>query len=445
MAARSRQATGPSPIRWPRPPRTLRILGRVGFGLAAFTVLATAGGGWYFHTAVLGGLSSSDALSGLSRPADAGADQNILLMGLDSRRDMDGNDLPASVLAELHAGSSSDVGGYNTNTLILLHVPADGSRAVAVSIPRDDYVDLPDGMGKHKIKEAYGRSKAVAETAAQAKGVTEPAQLEHVGREAGRRAAVEAVEHLLNVPVDHFVEINLAGFADLAGALGGVDVCLREPVNDWYSGADFSAGVHTLDGPQALAFVRQRHGLPNGDLDRTRRQQAFLSAAVAKLRGAGVFDDIGKINGLLAVARKDVVADSGFDPLAFMQQATAVTSGDIRFYTLPVTGFATIDGEAVNLVDQPALQTLTQRLFSGMLPDASTANGAAVAVAPAADVMAAPTASPNAGAHAVSHAGAAVVPSASVSARGAHKAAAAPMTPAPVPTFDPPPGVPCVN
>lgn len=431
MAARTGQAQPPSPISWPRPPRSMRLLGRLSFGLAAFSVLAAAGIGWYLHSTVLGGLASSNALSGLSRPAEAGSDQNILLMGLDSRRDLDGNDLPPAVLAQLHAGSSSDVGGYNTNTLILLHVPADGSQAVALSIPRDDYVDLPDGLGKHKIKEAYGRSKAKAEDAAHATGVTDPSKLEHLGREAGRRAAVEVVEDFLKVPVDHFVEINLAGFADLAGALGGVDVCLRKPVNDWYSGANFSAGVHVLNGPQALAFVRQRHGLPNGDLDRTHRQQAFLAGAVAKLRGAGAFDDISKIDGLLAVAQKDVVADSGFDLLSFFHQATSVTSGNIKFYTLPIKGYATIGGEAVNLVDQPALQALTKQLLSGSPTAAPSTSGAAMA--PAADAVAVPKATASAALPAAPPVG------------GHSAAAAVPAAVTPAATFSPPPGIPCVN
>jgi LCP family protein required for cell wall assembly len=430
----TRTAHAGSPIKWPRPPRGLRIAGRLSFGLAAFLVLATAGTGWYLHTAVLGGLSSSNALTGLSRPAKGGADLNILLMGLDSRRDLDGNDLPASVLAQLHAGSSSDVGGYNTNTLILLHVPADGSRAVALSIPRDDYVDLPDGLGEHKIKEAYGRSKAIAEDTARAAGTTDPTQLEHIGREAGRRTAIEAVEQFLNVSVDHFVEINLAGFADLAGALGGVDVCLREPVHDWYSGADFTAGVHTLDGPEALAFVRQRHGLPNGDLDRTRRQQAFLASAVAKLRGAGTFDDLGKIDGLLAVARKDVVADSGFDLLPFLQQASAVTSGDIQFVTLPITGYATIDGESVNLVDQAALQQITQRLLAGLPAEAPGTSGTSGGISGG---------TPNGTSATPGIAAPAGLRETRRAATGAK--AVSTSVPTPAPTFDPPPGVPCVN
>jgi LCP family protein required for cell wall assembly len=282
---------------------------------------------------------------------------------------MDGGPLAPSVLAQLHAGASSDVGGYNTNTLILLHVPADGSRAVALSIPRDDYVTLPDGLGQNKIKEAYGLAKAQAESAASNAGTTDPAALEQLGREAGRRAAVEAVEQLLGVNVDHFAEINLVGFYDLANAIGGVQVCLNAPVDDSYSGADFPAGVQTLDGAQALAFVRQRHGLANGDLDRTHRQQAFLASAAHKLETEGVFDSLGKLSALIGVAQKDVVVDSGFDVLSFLTRAQAVTSGNVTFYTLPIKGYATIDGESVNIIDPEQVRETAQRLLAGESPD----------------------------------------------------------------------------
>jgi LCP family protein required for cell wall assembly len=347
--------------------RRARIIGRGFFGAASALVLLASGVGWYLHDDVLGALSSSSAMAGLG--GRSGGDVNILLMGLDSRKDLNGNDLPGAILDRLHAGSSSDVGGYNTNTLILLHVPADGSRAVALSIPRDDYVDLPDGMGEHKIKEAYGRAKAAAEDAAQAEGTTDRAGLELAGREAGRRAAVQAVDSFLGVTVDHFVEINLAGFYDLATALGGVPVCLREPAQDSYSGADFPAGVQTLDGAQSLAFVRQRHGLTNGDLDRTHRQQAFLASAAHKLQSEGVFEDLSKVQSLLNVARRDVVVDSGFDLLSFVQHAGSVASGNVEFYTLPIAGFATVNGEAVNLVDVEQVRKTTARLLAGLAPD----------------------------------------------------------------------------
>jgi anionic cell wall polymer biosynthesis LytR-Cps2A-Psr (LCP) family protein len=142
-------------------------------------------------------------------------------------------------------------------------------------------------------------------------------------------------------------------------------VCLREPAHDDYSGADFPAGVQTLDGRQALAFVRQRHGLTGGDLDRTHRQQAFLASAVAKLDSEGVFTDLSKLGALLDVAHKDVVVDSGFDPLTFLRQAGSVTRGDVRFYTLPIDGFGTEGGESVNIIDPARVKAVAQALIAG--------------------------------------------------------------------------------
>ncbi len=92
------------------------------------------------------------------------------------------------------------------------------------------------------------------------------------------------MQNLLKVPIDHFAEVNLMGFYDVVSAIGPVQVCLNNPVQDDFSGANFPAGVQTLDASQALSFVRQRHGLDNGDLDRTHRQQAFISAVIANLK-----------------------------------------------------------------------------------------------------------------------------------------------------------------
>jgi LCP family protein required for cell wall assembly len=353
--------------------RRARSLGRFLFGAASALLLAAAGFGWYFRSSVLGGLATSHALSGLGRADRPGGAANILLMGLDSRRDYEGGELPGALLRKLHAGSSSEIGGYNTNTLILLRLPTDGSRAVALSIPRDDDVDLPERLGRHKIKEAYGRAKAGAEAAALAAGNTDRAALEQLGREAGRHAAIDAVQQLLGVKVDHFAEVNLAGFYDLADALGGVRVCLRAPAKDSYSGADFPAGVQTLDGAQALAFVRQRHGLANGDLDRTHRQQAFLASAMHQLRQEGVLEDLGRLGALVDAARKDVVVDSGFDLLSFTRQANAVAGGKVMFYTLPIEGFATRDGESVNVIDPEKVRAVAQRLLAGADADVSEA------------------------------------------------------------------------
>ncbi len=310
----------------------------------------------------------SHALKGASQ--SAGGDTNILLLGLDSRRANDGSNLPRKLLDLMHVGSSSSIGGYNTNTMILIHIPANGKKAVAISIPRDDYVDVP-GQSPKKIKEAYGYAKYYAESALYKQGVKNP-QLEALSREAGRTATIKTISALLQVPIDHFAEVNLVGFYDLANAVGGIQVCLNRAVNDsQYSGAVFPAGVQTISGVQALMFVRQRHGLPNGDLDRTHRQQAFITGVITKFRTQGIFGDLGKVSALLNVAKKDVVIDSGWDVLGFLPQAKALTGGNITFHTLPIEGYAMINHQSVNKIDVPTVRKFVHDLFYPVKPTAT--------------------------------------------------------------------------
>ena len=324
----------------------------------AITLLAF---GFYFFDKTAGSaIPRSNVLKG--DKTSAGGDVNILLLGLDSRRDNNGNNLPRALLDLMHVGSSSAVGGYNTNTMILIHIPANGKSAVAISIPRDDYVSVA-GWGMQKIKEAYGLAKYNSENALIKKGVPNPAR-EHQSRDAGRAATISTITSLLGVPIDHFAEVNLVGFYDLATALGGIQVCLNHAVNDaQYSGAIFPAGLQTITGVQALEFVRQRHGLPNGDLDRTHRQQAFITGVITKFRSQGIFGDLGKLESLLTVAKKDVVIDAGWDVLGFLPQAKALTGGHIKFYTLPIEGYALRNGQDVNLISIPTVRKFVHDLF----------------------------------------------------------------------------------
>ena len=323
-------------------------------------VLAT-GSGWWMAHGVLGGITVSQALSS-EDPKSSGDAMNVLLIGLDSRKDQNGNDLPWAVLKHLHAGDSDD-GGYNTNTLILAHVSAD-DRVTAFSIPRDDWVSFTGvpGYNHIKIKEAYGLTKQYVEQKLIDKGVTDQKDLETRGREAGRAATLKAVRSLTGVPIDYFAEVNLAGFYDLTQSLGGVDVCLKHAVYDSYSGADFPAGRQTLDAGQALAFVRQRHGLENGDLDRTHRQQAFLSAVMRQLQDSGTFTDLGRLKSLMAVARKDVVLSSGWDEDQFRRMG-ALAGGSIEYRTLPVVRYDNINGQDVNIVDPAAIKAEVAAAF----------------------------------------------------------------------------------
>jgi LCP family protein required for cell wall assembly len=336
-------------------------------------VLLTGAGYWVAHGA-LSGITVSEALSP-EDPRSSGSNMNILLIGLDSRKDQDGNDLPWSILKQLHAGDSDD-GGYNTNTLILVHVSAD-DKVVAFSIPRDDWVPFNGvpGYSHIKIKEAYGLTKQYVAQKLANQGVGDRKELETKGREAGRAATVRAVRSLTGVPIDYFAEINLAGFYDLAQTLGGVDVCLNHAVYDSYSGADFPAGPQRLNASQALAFVRQRHGLENGDLDRTHRQQAFISSVMRELQDAGTFTNLDKLKDLMAVARKDVVLSAGWDE-DLIRRLGGLAGGPgtsrVEFRTLPVVRYETIDGQDVNIVDPTAIKAEVATAIGASPPTTAT-------------------------------------------------------------------------
>jgi LCP family protein required for cell wall assembly len=338
-------------------------VGRAWMALVSAVAIVATGAGWWAAQHALGGITVSDAL-GADDPRSTGAAINILLIGLDSRKDQQGNDLPQAILDQLHAGDS-DAGGYNTNTLILVHLSAD-NRITAFSIPRDDYVAVHGipGYRHTKIKEAYGLAKAGAQQKLGERGVTDQQTLETQGREAGRAATLATVRDLTGQPIDYFAEINLAGFYDLTAALGGVQVCLNHPVQDDYSGADFPAGVQTLDAAQALAFVRQRHGLDNGDLDRTHRQQAFLVSVMRKLQSSGTFTNLAKLNALTSVAQKDIVLSTGWNEQLF-RRIGDIRSSDVEYRTLPVLRYDTVDGQDVNIVDPTAIKSEVAGAFDG--------------------------------------------------------------------------------
>ncbi len=309
--------------------------------VAAALVLAISGFS-YFVVRNVSSIGGSHAI--VSGPS-VGA-QNILLMGLESRTDWDGNILPNAILNALHAGSAAGVaagvGGNATNTLILIHIPAGGKKAVGFSIPRDDWVQFPapyDGESSGKVDQAYGLALAAEESELRQQSSTmSQNQIAFEGNEAGRKAAVATVEALTGVHIDHFAEVNLDGFYELANVLGGVEVCLKHPVAyDSYSGFyAHKAGYQHLNAVMALAFVRQRHGLINGDLDRTHRQQAFLDAVMQQLRTDGVLDDLTKINSLLSVAKQYVITDNGWNLLDFASQMRSLIGSVLKVRFPPV-------------------------------------------------------------------------------------------------------------
>ncbi|HEY6423950.1 MAG TPA: LCP family protein [Pseudonocardiaceae bacterium] len=355
-----------------------RFLGRTALVVAAVLVFTVTGYGWVQYRDLAGGIRTSDALGG-SR--SGGGDVNILIMGLDSRLDENGDPLPADVYAALHAGDQND-GGYNANVLMLLHVPGDGGRATSVSIPRDDYVDLagsPDGVSKGKVKQAYGLAFDQEHRGLADRGVTDKTELEQRSREAGRTAEINTVRQLLGgVPIDHFVEVTLVAFFQIAQVVQPVTVCVRQDTRDRYSGADFHRGYQQITAAQAVAFVRQRRDTAHpqvnfSDLDRERRQQAFIASLTYQLKQAGTLANPVTLARLISVAKRNIATDAGLDLLSLAAQAAPLTGGNITFVTLPITRFGTDPaGEDVNFVDVTQIRELTHRLLGAPSPAPAT-------------------------------------------------------------------------
>ena len=350
------------PVRDIQPaPSRVKDLSQVGHpllksALAAIAVLILAVTGMgYYSVGTLGSnlagadleLGGKDGNKNDLKGSDGAVD--ILLVGSDSRADAQGNPLTQEELARLNAGEAD--GELNTDTIIVVRVPNDGSRATAVSIPRDTYI-RDRRLGNTKINGVYGEYALQKREELVNEGV-EGRELEEKVAQAGQQGLINAVADLTGVEVDHYAEVGLLGFVLLTDAVGGVEVCLNEAVNEPLSGANFPAGRSTLDGAQALAFVRQRHDLPRGDLDRIVRQQVFMASLVNEIISAGTLSNPNKLRELSTAVERSVTVDKGWDIMSMATQMSDLAAGNVTFQTIPVTSINGIGdyGESIVTVD----------------------------------------------------------------------------------------------
>jgi LCP family protein required for cell wall assembly len=343
-------------------------------GLVLLLVLSLVGYGLFQYLSLTMGIKRSDILGG---QGSATGDTNILIMGLDSRLDENGNSLPKQIYDALHAGDQQSC-GLNANVLMLLHAPADGSKATEISIPRDDYVNLPgcpDAQCTGKIKQAYGLAFDQESRRLAGQSGLDRTQRQQKERDAGRNAEISTVKQFLGgVPIDHFVEVTLVSFYEIAQVVQPITVCVNETTQDHYSGAHFHRGRQQIDASQALAFVRQRRdevhpALNFTDLDRERRQQAFIASLAYQLKQADTFADPLKLTKIVDVAKKNTAIDSGLDVLSFARQASNLTGGNVMFYTLPIDHFGRDPrGEDVNYINLPLIQATVRHLIGATTP-----------------------------------------------------------------------------
>ena len=354
-----------------------RAITRSVVGLVLLLVLSLVGYAVFQYLSLSMGIKRSDVLGGIKKsnvPAGAkSGDTNILIMGLDSRLDENGNALPKHIYDALHAGDQSN-GGLNANVLMLLHVPGDGSKATEISIPRDDYVHLagcPDGECMGKIKQAYGLAFDQESRRLAGQSGLDRTQRQQKERDAGRKAEIMTVSQFLaGVPIDHFVEVTLVSFYEIAQVVQPITVCVNANTLDRYSGANFHQGRQQINASQALAFVRQRRddthpALNFTDLDRERRQQAFIASLAYQLKQADTFADPFKLTNIFNVAKQNTAIDSGLNLLSFAAQASNLTGGNVTYYTLPIDHFGKDPlGEDVNFVNLPLIQATVRHLMA---------------------------------------------------------------------------------
>uniref|UniRef100_UPI00241CCF65 LCP family protein n=1 Tax=Lolliginicoccus levis TaxID=2919542 RepID=UPI00241CCF65 len=325
-------------------------------------VLLSTGLAWQQYDAFASRLATA---AGLDLGQDADGATDILLVGTDSRTDAHGNPLTEEERDKLRAGEADST---NTDTIVLIRVPDNGQSAAAFSIPRDSYVMVPDEVPgddwpqdrKVKINSVFGSTRFQELVRLVEDEGMERAKAEPIATAAGRDALIKTVAELTGVSVDHYAEIGLLGFLLLTDAIGGVEVCLNNAVNDPLSGADFPAGQQVLDGADALSFVRQREGLPGMDIGRINRQQVFMASLSRRVLSTDVLTSPSKLSELSSAIQRSVVIDEDWDVLAFAKQFQDLAAGNVQFETIPVvtTNAWSNDGsQSVVEVDPESVQS----------------------------------------------------------------------------------------
>jgi LCP family protein required for cell wall assembly len=331
---------GPAPATYPRAPQPPSRGGRDGrrtgrhrgrrilliAGSVVLVVLVLLGAMYLFLDSRLA--RSNVLVDYASRPA-AGAGTNWLITGSDSRAG-----LTRAQKRQLHTGSDA---GSRSDTILILHIPSNGGRAVLISLPRDSYVTIP-GFGQNKINAAYpfGGPKLLAKT----------------------------VQDNTGLRIDHYIGIGFGGLVNVVDAVGGVRMCLPTPIHDPASGLNLKAGCQTLDGAEALGYVRTRHQFAKQDLQREENQRLFLRALLRKMTSpTTLLNPFASVPAAFGAAGA-VKVDKGTHLYQLLQLALALRNPQTTTVPIANANYQTAAGDAV-LWDQARAQQLFRDLNHG--------------------------------------------------------------------------------
>ncbi|MFV8381466.1 LCP family protein [Corynebacterium hindlerae] len=246
---------------------------------------------------------------------------NWLLVGSDSRQGLSEDEI-----AKLNTGG--DIGVGRTDTIMLLHIPTSGQPTL-ISIPRDSYVNIP-GYGQNKINSAFTTG--------------------------GPQLLTQTVEQATGLRIDHYAEIGFGGFSGMVDAVGGVEICVDEPIADDVISLYLDAGCQEMDGPTALSYVRTR-ATPMGDLDRVARQRKFFAALMDKATSPATIANPLRTIPLISHTGSAFIVDED-DHAWHLARVALALKGGTRTETIPLDGFADTEVGSVVLWDEAATEEL---------------------------------------------------------------------------------------
>jgi LCP family protein required for cell wall assembly len=341
----------PAPAPPPPPPgpgrRPALLAARVAAALIAVSALALTGAAWQWQSAKNRLFNTIAALdpnsSDIRDPNAQTGDENFLIIGVDSRIGANG---------EIGAGDTSIVEGARADTIMLVNIPANRKRVVAVSFPRDLAITPMNCQAWDPETGKYGPvyDKNTGEWSDNERSTT--TKLNSAYALGGPKCLVKAIQKMSGLAINRFMAVDFIGFEKMVDAVGGVEVCTTTPLEDAELGVVLAtAGRQKLDGPTALNYVRARSIATedNGDYGRIKRQQMFLSSLLRSMISSETLFDINKLDEVVNTFLDDSYVDNiqTRDLVRLGQSLQGINAGRITFVTVPTTGIADWEGNEV--------------------------------------------------------------------------------------------------
>ena len=294
--------------------RSIKILTGISIAVLAISAVSALA----FST-VTASINKIDVFNGIEkRPEKKSTAMNYLLVGSDTREGLSKAELKA-----LRVGSVATAAGKRSDTMLLVHISKARDKAVMISIPRDTFALIPEHTSKtgKLIPAVYSKINSSFNWG-------------------GAPLLIQTIEEMTELKIDHYIEINFAGFARIVDSIGGVEICTKKNINDPKSHLVLEAGVHTLNGIESLKYVRTREFDGMGDIGRMQRQQAFMSAVLRKATSAGVLLNPVTMASFINSALSAVTTDSELknsDLIALAKQMKSLSTSSVRTLTVPLS------------------------------------------------------------------------------------------------------------